>query len=55
MNTQQNFCSLNLAIKYIKLMKKSGIKNQEIIKQLMKKGCAFNTIFDAMDEVSRKT
>ncbi len=48
-------CTLTKIRQFIKTNKERGMKNPEIIKQLTKKGCYFQTIFDAMDKETKTT
>lgn len=48
------FCSIKNVTKYIQQNKQKGLKNQKIINELIKKGCCFQVVFDAMDKITRK-
>ncbi|MFP4567432.1 MAG: hypothetical protein ACLFN8_00660 [Candidatus Woesearchaeota archaeon] len=50
----KEFCTLSKLTKYIDNNKQKGLKNNEIINQLIKKGCPFQTIFNAMDKIINK-
>ncbi len=52
--TKTEFCTLKNVMKFIKLNKEKGLKNHKIINDLTKKGCCFQTIFDAMDAITNK-
>jgi len=48
-----NDCSNKKIIEYITKSKQKGQKNQEIIKQIIKKGCCYTALFNAMDETTK--
>lgn len=52
--SNENFCSLKNVMIFIKINKEKGQKNYEIIKSLTKKGCCFETMFDAMDKITKQ-
>ena len=51
---KDNFCSLKTVTEFIKKNKEQGQKNYEIINDLIKKGCTFQVIFDAMDKITKQ-
>lgn len=51
---ENRYCSLKNVIKFIQQNKQKGLKNQKIINELIKKGCRFQIIFDAMDIITRQ-
>ena len=52
---KDNFCSLKNVISFIEKNKKNGQKNYKIINELIKRGCSFQTMFDAMDKITKQT
>lgn len=54
MTNTNDFCTINNLTNIIKKQKKTGQKNQEIIKLLTNKGCCFQQIFNAMDAFTKK-